>query len=650
MLWKQYWWSILVLLAFVTITHMAVQNILLNHQQQQQLQVENTRNSIENLVHNWEKSINQQMDSWILELANNNNPHNITNNWKKIYPWLDDVYIGNMDGIVYPENAIEPLQLLCTTEEENEKDCASIQMAWDNHQHLEDALLLWKENNYAQAQFVALSRSPNIRSSVFEYATEGQFLLEILYRRNIVYKTETVGSPQNGGQSLLGISVQELSQLPPVYSHFFLEDITPYTEQVSVETQKLLQRVQRRWWASLEVQNIAKQAIADKTTITNDNNLEIHFIEEQAPLLLIRKNLDIDSYVVFTVDVPTLMDNVLKQHIQSSNGSLLLITKADNSPVFPLNIRTYDTEHILFQIPGSVFFPQYRITWVERLENPSIQQQILTTLLPLILAGVLGLFGFIGIIRADQRRLEFIERQQAFIARVTHELKTPIAGIQLMAESLQMGVLQDSEQSAVCVEKILQETHRLESRINEVLQVAKRTEIKRIELIDSEIFILELYDLWLEKFQAQQGMLRLEYDSFEFYGDVELLKDAVSNLLSNALKYQHPQHKLRCVLSIKEYGKHMEISVMDNGMGVPPADRKRIFDRFVRIEGNHRGLAGGHGLGLAFVAETAEAHLGTVKCVDGIQTGSKFVLRIPLRHSLQTTWNQRIPWMKKQKK
>jgi signal transduction histidine kinase len=156
--------------------------------------------------------------------------------------------------------------------------------------------------------------------------------------------------------------------------------------------------------------------------------------------------------------------------------------------------------------------------------------------------------------------------------------------------------------------------------------------------------------VWLEKFQEQQGMLRLEYDSFEFYGDLELLKDAVSNLLSNALKYQHPQHKLRCILAIKEYGTQMEISVTDNGMGVPIADRKRIFDRFVRIEGNHRGLAGGHGLGLAFVAETAEAHHGTVKCVDGIQTGSKFVLRIPLRHSLQTTWKQRIPWMKKQKK
>ena len=70
---------------------------------------------------------------------------------------------------------------------------------------------------------------------------------------------------------------------------------------------------------------------------------------------------------------------------------------------------------------------------------------------------------------------------------------------------------------------------------------------------------------------------------------------------------------------MKDNGKWLEISVADNGIGVPISERKRIFERFVRVEGNNRGFAGGHGLGLAFVSETANAHKGTVKCYDGIQ-------------------------------
>ena len=62
-----------------------------------------------------------------------------------------------------------------------------------------------------------------------------------------------------------------------------------------------------------------------------------------------------------------------------------------------------------------------------------------------------------------------------------------------------------------------------------------------------------------------------------------LLKDAIENLLSNALKYRHPKRKLRCRLSIPD-GKWLDISVTDNGLGVPIGDRKRIFERFVRVE------------------------------------------------------------------
>ena len=68
----------------------------------------------------------------------------------------------------------------------------------------------------------------------------------------------------------------------------------------------------------------------------------------------------------------------------------------------------------------------------------------------------------------------------------------------------------------------------------------------------------------------------------------------------------------------------------DNGLGVPIGDRKRIFERFVRVEGDHRGFAGGHGLGLAFVSETATVHNGWVACQEGFQGGTKITMRMPI--------------------
>lgn len=247
---------------------------------------------------------------------------------------------------------------------------------------------------------------------------------------------------------------------------------------------------------------------------------------------------------------------------------------------------------------------------------------------PIILAGALGIFALIGSARADRQQAEFMERQEAFIARVTHELKTPLAGIKLMSESLQMSIDLPDE-SAVFIEKILNESERLEQRIDEILNVAKRASLGRPTRVDTEIWMLELYDQWNPRFQEVNGTLRLELLSKEVIVDKELLHDAISNLLSNTLKYRHPNRKLRCIFSMKSIGRNLEISVSDNGIGIPSPERKRVFDRFVRIEGNHRGFAGGHGLGLAFVAEAAHAHHGSVKCLDGLDGGCKILLRIP---------------------
>ena len=87
--------------------------------------------------------------------------------------------------------------------------------------------------------------------------------------------------------------------------------------------------------------------------------------------------------------------------------------------------------------------------------------------------------------------------------------------------------------------------------------------------------------------------------------------------------------ELRCLIDATVKGDAVEISVCDNGIGVPTSHRKKIFERFVRVESDNRGYSGGHGLGLSFVYEAAQAHNGSIKCIDGFDGGCKFLLRIP---------------------
>jgi signal transduction histidine kinase len=111
--------------------------------------------------------------------------------------------------------------------------------------------------------------------------------------------------------------------------------------------------------------------------------------------------------------------------------------------------------------------------------------------------------------------------------------------------------------------------------------------------------------------------------------DVELMQDAIGNLLDNALKYNRPGIAGLCRIRTGFTRRWVIIEVSDNGLGVPPDKRSLVFERFTRVEGPGRGKAGGHGLGLAFVADTATAHDGLVECVDGIDGGATF--RIKLR-------------------
>ena len=143
---------------------------------------------------------------------------------------------------------------------------------------------------------------------------------------------------------------------------------------------------------------------------------------------------------------------------------------------------------------------------------------------------------------------------------------------------------------------------------------------------------LAAIDQWGPRLEAAGvGFAADLHPTDEVLGDFDALRDALSCLLDNALKYRREDSSAHVWLKLFQEGRFVELSVTDNGLGVPTDMRRSIFERFVRVEGDNRGRSGGHGLGLSQVAEIARAHRGRVVCEEGIEGGSRFVLRLPAR-------------------
>lgn len=275
--------------------------------------------------------------------------------------------------------------------------------------------------------------------------------------------------------------------------------------------------------------------------------------------------------------------------------------------------------------------PRLRIAASQTLlqNDGAARRALLGHLAPIAFTIVIGLMALAGMISTDRRQQRLLAQQREFVARVTHELKTPIAGIQLMAENLEMGAFKGDEGRVKFARQIIKEAERLTRRVDEVLRAA-REPVDEVESgVDLAQVCREIAERWRPLFEQRGATLGVDVpEQVPARVKVAVVRDALTNLVDNALKYGREDRPLRVILSLRAERRWLVFEVVDNGMGVPPAMRKRIFERFARVEGPGRGKAGGHGLGLAFVADAAAAHGGKVDCREGIDGGARFTFRI----------------------
>ena len=215
-----------------------------------------------------------------------------------------------------------------------------------------------------------------------------------------------------------------------------------------------------------------------------------------------------------------------------------------------------------------------------------------------------------------------------FVANISHELRTPIGAISLMAENL-IAEMGESE-SARLAEIILNEVTRLNETVNDLLDLAriefdglsKRESIHTARVIDEAVGRIRSAAL------AKSVMIVVEDNpDMSVIGDRAQLVSAVGNLIDNAVKYSD-QGSIVKVEVRREEGR-MLISVADNGPGIAPEHLGRVFERFYRVDDARSRGTGGTGLGLAIVRHIALLHGGDVSVKSEVGVGSTFTLSIP---------------------
>jgi two-component system sensor histidine kinase SenX3 len=227
----------------------------------------------------------------------------------------------------------------------------------------------------------------------------------------------------------------------------------------------------------------------------------------------------------------------------------------------------------------------------------------------------------------DRRRLEAVRRD--FVANISHELKTPIGALGLLAETL---VAEDDTVIAQrLAERMLTEAFRVSRTIDDLLELSRieADEEARREEVPVHRFVAEAVDR-VRPAAEQQG-IAIEVGEpaarLMVTGDRRQLVSATYNLLENAVKYSDAGSSVQ--VRARTDGRWVDIEVRDHGIGIPQRDLERVFERFYRVDRARSREMGGTGLGLSIVKHIALVHGGSVTVDSEVGKGSVFRINLP---------------------
>ena len=235
-------------------------------------------------------------------------------------------------------------------------------------------------------------------------------------------------------------------------------------------------------------------------------------------------------------------------------------------------------------------------------------------------------------------RLEDTEKQRRrFVSDASHELKTPLASIRLLSDSIVQSENMDAETVREFVTDIGQEAERLQRTTEKLLSLARLdddvqvvpvpVDVKQVA-VDAMVFLRPLAD-------ERQVRMKTELpDGCVVMATVDHMFQIIFNLMENAIKYNVEGGSVFFKLECDE--KHVRFSVEDTGIGIPPEDRLNIFGRFYRVDKARSREAGGSGLGLSIVHDAVQLHGGSIAVGENKPQGSRFIVTLPRPTSEET--------------
>jgi two-component system sensor histidine kinase SenX3 len=230
---------------------------------------------------------------------------------------------------------------------------------------------------------------------------------------------------------------------------------------------------------------------------------------------------------------------------------------------------------------------------------------------------------------SERRRLEAVRRD--FVANISHELKTPIGALGLLAETLLTE--DDPDISRRLAERMLTEAFRVGRTIDDLLALSRieAEEAPTREPVPVHLVVAEAVER-MRPAAEQQGIdvhVAEARRNITMVGDRRQLVSAIYNLLDNAVKYSDAGSAVDVRVSVTADGSRVAIEVEDHGVGIPTRDHERIFERFYRVDRGRSRDTGGTGLGLAIVRHVASNHGGEVGLASREGAGSTFTLVLP---------------------
>jgi len=226
------------------------------------------------------------------------------------------------------------------------------------------------------------------------------------------------------------------------------------------------------------------------------------------------------------------------------------------------------------------------------------------------------------------RRLDAVRRD--FVANVSHELKTPVGALALLAEAV-LGSADDPQAVRRFAGRMQHESNRLTMMVQDLIALSRlqsNDPLRGARVVNVDDVISEAVDT--THLEAEARQIRLEVrgqHGLSVLGNEDQLAMAVRNLIANAINYS-PDHT-RVTIGVSITDEVVEVSVADQGIGIPERDLERIFERFYRVDPARSRATGGTGLGLSIVKHVIANHGGEVRVWSSEGSGSTFTLRLP---------------------